>query len=62
MEPKGAKMTPRGLQNDLKYEVLGSKMNATNGTTKKKHLDNAITGIFIPVRKTTSGKRVVASF
>ena len=35
MEPKGAKMTPRAPQNDLKYAVLGSKMNATNGTTKK---------------------------
>ena len=35
MEPKGAKMTPRGPQNDFKYTVLGSKMNATNRTTKK---------------------------
>ena len=35
MEPKGAKMTPRGPQNDFKYTVLGSKVNATNRTTKK---------------------------
>ena len=42
MEPKGAKMTPRGSQNDKKYWVLGNKMNATNGTNKKKYLDNTI--------------------
>ena len=42
MEPKGAKMTPRGPQNDKKYQVLGNKMSATNGTTKKKYLDNTI--------------------
>ena len=42
MEPKGAKITPRGPQNDNKYWVLGNKMNATNGTNKKKYLDNTI--------------------
>ena len=40
MEPKVAKMTPRGPQSDQKYRVLGNKMSATNGTTKKKYLDN----------------------
>jgi len=33
MEPKGVKMTPRAPQNDITYAVLGSKMNAPNGTT-----------------------------
>ena len=40
MEPKGTKMTPRGPQNDQKYRFLGNKMCTTNGTTKKKYLDN----------------------
>ena len=42
MEPKGGKMTPRDPKKDLKYTVLGRKMNATNGTTEKKQLHNTI--------------------
>ena len=34
-EPKWCPNDPQTTQNDIKYAVWGSKMSATNGTTKK---------------------------